>query len=71
MMSNQLKSEIKSNNELKAEMESIQQQMVEVKKNELANALKKVKRPCKEFELNAEMLKDPLAEGRIVNEKNI
>ena len=33
--------------ELKAEMEAIQQQMVEAKKNELANALKEVKRLCK------------------------
>ena len=38
---------MKSYDELKAEMESIQQQMVEAKKNERANALKEVKRLCK------------------------
>ena len=36
---------MKSYDELKAEMEAIQQQMVEAKKNERANALKEVKRP--------------------------
>ena len=51
-------------NELKAEMESIQQQMVEAKKNERANALKEVKRLCKEFGFTAGMLKGSLAEGR-------
>ena len=35
---------MKSYDELKAEMEVIQQQMVEAKKNEHANALKEVKR---------------------------
>ena len=35
---------MKSYDELKAEMESIQQQMAEAKKNERANALKEVKR---------------------------
>ena len=35
---------MKSYDELKAEMEAIQQQMVEAKKNERANALKEVKR---------------------------
>jgi len=50
--------------ELKAEMEVIQQQMVEAKKNERANALKKVKRLCKEFGFTAGMLKGSLAEGR-------
>ena len=52
------------NGELKAEMEAIQQQMVEAKKNERANALKEVKRLCKEFGFTAGMLKDSLAEGR-------
>ena len=42
---------MKSYDELKAEMETIQQQMVEAKKNERANALKEVKRLCKEFGL--------------------
>jgi hypothetical protein len=49
---------------LKAEMEAIQQQMVEAKKNERANALKEVKRLCKEFGFTAGMLKGVLAEGR-------
>ena len=40
---------MKSYDELKAEMEAIQQQMVEAKKNERANALKEVKRLCKEL----------------------
>ena len=40
---------MKSYEELKAEMETIQQQMVEAKKNERTNALKEVKRLCKEF----------------------
>ena len=49
---------------LKAEMEEIQQKMVEAKKNERANTLKEVKRLCKEFEFIAGMLKSSLAEGR-------
>ena len=55
---------IKSYDELKAEMETIQQQMGEAKKNERTNALKEVKRLCKEFGFIAGMLKDSLAEGR-------
>ena len=47
---------MKSYDELKAEMEAIQQQMVEAKKNERANALKEVKRLCKEFGFTAGML---------------
>ena len=47
---------MRSYDELKAEIESIQQQMVEVKKNERANALK-------EFGLTAGILKDSLSEG--------
>ena len=53
-----------SYDELKAEMETFQQQMAEAKKNELANALKEVKRLCKEFGFTARMLKGSLAEGR-------
>ena len=45
-------------------MEAIQQQMVEAKKNERANALKEVKLLCKEFGFTAVMLKGSLAEGR-------
>jgi len=55
---------MKSYDELKAEMEAIQQQMAEAKKNERKNALKEVKRLCKEFGFNAGMLKGALAEGR-------
>jgi hypothetical protein len=47
---------MKSYDELKAEMEAIQQQMVEAKKNERANALKEVKRLCKEFGFTAGIL---------------
>jgi hypothetical protein len=45
-------------------MEAIQQQIVEAKKNERANALKEVKRLCKEFGLTAGMFKGAMAEGR-------
>ena len=55
---------MKSYDELKAEIGAIQQQMIEAKKNERANALKKVKRLCKEFGFNAGMLKGLLAESR-------
>ena len=44
---------MKSYDELKSEMETIQKQMVEAKKNERANALKEVKRLCKEFGFTA------------------
>lgn len=55
---------IKLYDELKAEMETIQQQMAEAKKNERTNALKEVKRLCKEFGFTAGMLKGSLANGR-------
>ena len=55
---------MKSYGELKAEMETIQQQMVEPKKNQRTNALKEVKRLCKEFGFTAEMLKGSLPQGR-------
>jgi len=55
---------MKSYDELKAEMETIQQQMVEAKKSERTNALKEVKRLCKEFKFTAGMLKGSLAKGR-------
>jgi hypothetical protein len=54
---------MKSYDDLKAEMEAIQQQMIEAKMNELANALKEVTRLCKEFGFTAGMLKGLLAEG--------
>ena len=55
---------MKSYDELKADMEVLQQQMVEAKKNERADALKPVKRLCKEFGFTAGMLKGALVEGR-------
>ena len=55
---------MKSYNGLKAEMEAIQQQMVEAKKNERANAVKEVKRLCKQFGFTAGILKGSLTEGR-------
>ena len=55
---------IKSYDELKAEMETIQQQMMEAKKREHTNALKRVKRFCKEFGFTAGMPKGSIAEGR-------
>ena len=55
---------MKSYDELKAEMETIQQQMAEAKKNERTNALKEVKRFCKEFGFTAGMLKGALVAGR-------
>jgi hypothetical protein len=50
--------------EIKAEMETIQQQMAEAKKNEPTDALKKVKQLCKKFSFTARMLKGFLAENR-------
>ena len=47
---------MKSYDELKAEMEAIQQQMAEANKNECANVLK-------QFGFTAGMLKGTLAEG--------
>lgn len=38
--------------------------MIEAKKNERTDALKEVKRLCKEFGFSAIMLKGSLAEGR-------
>ena len=55
---------MKSYDELKAEMETLQQQMVEAKKRERAEPLKKVKELCREFGFTAGMLKGALAEGR-------
>ena len=54
---------MKSYDDLKAEMETIQQQMAEAKKSEGANALKEAKRLCKEFGFTAGMLKGTLAKG--------
>jgi hypothetical protein len=55
---------MKSDDELKAELDIIQQPMAEAKKNERTDALKKVKGLCKEIGVIAEMLKGSLVEGR-------
>ena len=47
---------MKSYAELKAEMETIQQQIAEVKKSERTDALKKVKDLCKEFGFTGGMI---------------
>ena len=52
---------MKGCNEFKAEVKSLQQQMVESKKRELAEALKKVKELCRKFGFTAGMLKVALA----------
>ena len=54
---------MKSYDELSAEMEAIQQQMAEAKQNERTDALKEVKRLCKECGFTAGMLKSLLAKG--------
>ena len=61
---NQRRCEMKSYDELKTEMETIQRQMVELKKNERVNAIKEVKRLYKELGFTAVMLKGSLTEGR-------
>ena len=62
---------MKSYEELKAEIEAIQQQMVEAKKNERESALEKVKRLSKEYGFNPGILQDSLTEGvarkRLIN----
>ena len=55
---------MKSYAELKAEMETIQQQMADAKKNVRTCALKEVKRLCKEFGFTTGMLKGALSKGR-------
>ena len=49
---------------LKEEMEAIQEQMVEAKKNEHVNTLKEVKLLCKEFGFTSDMLESSLAKMR-------
>ena len=61
---NQYKYKIKSYNELKAEMEIIQQQMVKARKYERANAIKDVKCLCKEFVFTVGMQKYAYNKGR-------
>ena len=55
---------MKSYDELKAEMKTIQDQMIKAKKNECSNALKEVKCLYKEFGFSAWMLKGYLAKVR-------
>ena len=55
----------KSYDELKAEMATIGKNMKNSKKSERANALKEIKRLCKEFGLTAGILNGSLAEGRV------
>ena len=47
-----------------SKMKIINVATAEAKKNERANALKEVKRLCKEFGFTAGMLKGSIAEGR-------
>ena len=47
---------MKSYDDIEAEMEALQQQMVEAKKNERTDALTKVQELCKEFGFTAGML---------------
>ena len=50
-------------------MEAIHQQMVEANKNERTNALKELKRLCKEFGFTAGILEGSLAKGKKAKEK--
>ena len=50
-------------NDLKAEMENIQQQMAEAKKNECADAIKEVKHRCKGFGFSTRMLRSKKRDG--------
>ena len=63
MTLNQRRRETNSYDELEAKMEAIQQQMVEAKRNERANALKEVKRLCTNFGFTAKTSEGLLAEG--------
>ena len=53
--------------ELRVELEAIEQQMVEVKKNEREKKLKEVRNFCKEFSFTAGILQDSIAEDRRKN----
>lgn len=54
---------MKSYDELKAKVETIQQQIAEAKKSERTNTLKEAKCLHKEFSFTAEMLKGSIDEG--------
>lgn len=64
LSSNIWRCDMNSYGELKVELDKIQQQIVEAKKNELVNTLKKVNCLCKDFGFTAGMLKGALAEER-------
>ena len=55
---------MKSYEELKSEMKQLENQMVSARKRERADALKQVRKLCKEFGFTAGMLKASLAQGR-------
>mgnify|MGYP006084041483 CR=1 FL=1 len=54
---------MKSYDELKAELKSLQKQMIEAKKNALKNALKEKKHQFNECGFNTRMLNGLLAKG--------
>ena len=54
---------MKSRDDMKVEIKAIQHQVVEAKKNKRADALKEVKRLCKEFGFTAGVLKGSLGYG--------
>ena len=58
---------MKSYDELKAEMENLQQQMVEAKQKERKAVIKQVRNLCKEFKITAGHLKGAVAQGRKSN----
>lgn len=55
---------MKTYEQLKAEMEQLQKQMDEAKKRDRTEALKQVKKLCKDYGFTAGMLKGALAQGR-------
>ena len=55
---------MKSDSELKSEMDNLEAQMEQAKKRERTEALKKVKQLCKGFGFTAGMLQGVLAKGR-------
>ena len=53
-----------SNVDLNAEMELLQQKMVEAKKKKFMDPLRKVKELCREFDFMVGMLSNALTDGR-------
>lgn len=62
---------MKSYDELKAEIEVIQEQMVETKKHKVANVLKEVKHLYKRFGFTSGIMKGVLAEGTKRSHKKV